>query len=319
MATDKSLKQPLILEPQYRDYVWGGHKLRPNVPGPTAEAWAIYEEDRIAQGPAAGQTLGEVAKEYGKVLLGKRVAARGLRFPLLIKLLDCADWLSIQVHPNDEQARRLEGPDQNGKTEAWYVIEADPGATLLCGIKSGTPKQVIERDVRNGTILDIVQKFEMHTGDSILIQAGMVHALGPGLMVYEVQQTSDITYRVFDWNRPASEGRPLHIEKSLQVIRPDLEPVVIPPLDLGDGEKATLVHSQYFRLELLAAQTRRIEMDTEGETFHALTVLSGRAILEGPDWQVILNRWQSAVVPADCEKYRILPEGNLKMLRSAVD
>ena len=118
--------------------MWGGDRLRPGH-NPTAEAWVIWENDRIETGPLAGKTLGEAAQEFGSALLGQKAVARtGMRFPLLIKLLDCAQWLSLQVHPNDEQALRLEGPGQFGKTEAWHVLEAQAGATLIAGVKPGT-------------------------------------------------------------------------------------------------------------------------------------------------------------------------------------
>lgn len=311
--------QPLRLEPQYRDYVWGGKRLRPDVPGPTAEAWVIYEHDKVIDGPFSGQTLGQVSADYALQVLGSNVAARGKRFPLLIKLLDCAEWLSLQVHPNDEQARRLEGPDQNGKTEAWYIVEAEPGAALLAGVKSGAPKDEFQQSVRDGTIMDWVNKLEMHTGESLLIRAGLIHALGPGLFVYEVQQTSDITYRVYDWGRPATGARPLHIEKSLEVINQSIEPKVNQPPDLSSDGRALLVQSEYFRLLLLETQDRPLLMDTYGESFHALTVLEGSARLRGNEWETTLGQFQSAVVPAACGTYQILPEPQVKLLRSAVD
>ncbi len=127
------MSQPFRLTPEYRDYVWGGDKLRPGIV-PTAEAWAVYENDLIETGPWAGSTLGQVAAEHGESLLGERVLRQtGRRFPLLIKLLDCAQWLSLQVHPNDEQAVKLEGPGFFGKTEAWHVLDAQPGAELIAG------------------------------------------------------------------------------------------------------------------------------------------------------------------------------------------
>jgi mannose-6-phosphate isomerase len=137
MRQEDVLRQPILLEPEYRDYVWGGSRLKPPE-SPIAETWAIYENDRVAEGPMAGKSLGEVTAEQTEALLGSKPAQMtGKRFPLLIKMLDCARWLSVQLHPNDEQAARLEGPDQFGKTEAWYIIEADPCAELLVGLKPG--------------------------------------------------------------------------------------------------------------------------------------------------------------------------------------
>jgi mannose-6-phosphate isomerase len=319
MASQDKINIPFRLETQYRDYVWGGRHLRPDVPGPTAEAWIVYEKARILDGPLTGMTLAEACEENGIMILGQRPLQKGLRFPLLIKLLDCADWLSIQVHPNDLLAQQLEGPDQNGKTEAWHILSADQGAFIYCGIKPGTTKESLKQSILNGQVMDIVEKIVVGTGDSILIRAGMVHALGPGLMVYEVQQAADITYRVFDWNRPASENRPLHTDKALEVIDPSLQSSLVPPPELGDGECTTLVKSEYFHLQAIGAQTQPIEMDTAGETFHALTVLEGRVRLEGSGWEMVLERWQSTVVPAAAGKYRIIPEGGYSLLRAAVD
>jgi mannose-6-phosphate isomerase len=310
--------QAFILEPQYRDYVWGGSRLRPEIV-PTAESWVIYEKDRIASGPLAGLTLAEASEKYGAELLGRRAVLRGTRFPLLIKLLDCADWLSLQVHPNDEQARRLEGPDQNGKTEAWHVVEADPGAALLAGLKPGVSADEASEAVRAGKLLDKMQRLEVKTGDSILIRAGMVHALGPGLMIYEVQQTSDLTYRVWDWDRPAAAGRALHIDKSLAVIDASITGSLVPPpvFEAQEGRQM-LLRGEYFRLDLLTYQERVIWQATHGVSFHAITVLEGQLELSGPGWQLTLGKFESALVPATCPPYLITPKGGYKALLASV-
>src|SRR5512139_3608305 len=152
----------LQLVPEYRDYMWGGQRLRPGTL--TAEAWIVYESDRIVNGPLQGQTLAEAARQLGADLLGQKAVNRtGTRFPLLIKILDCNDWLSVQVHPNDEQARQLEGPDQFGKTEAWHVLEAAEGAQLIAGVKDGTTAGALAAAIRNGTIIDRVQYHSVRT------------------------------------------------------------------------------------------------------------------------------------------------------------
>jgi len=182
MNSDIGIRQPILLEPEYRDYVWGGKRLKPPEE-PIAEMWAVYEQNRIASGRMTGKTLGEAAQEFGETLLGSRpVRETGTRFPLLIKLLDCARWLSVQVHPNDEQAARLEGPGMFGKTEAWYIIEADPGAKLLAGLKPGLTAEELEEAVRGGTIVDWMNHHTVKAGDTIFIRPGTVHALGPGLL-----------------------------------------------------------------------------------------------------------------------------------------
>ncbi len=296
--------RPLRLEPQYRDYVWGGRRLRPQVPGPTAEAWVIYEADRVNSGAHAGRTLGELCRAYPVALLGEQ-SAHYSRFPLLIKLLDCADWLSLQVHPNDEQARQLEGPEENGKTEAWHVLRAEPGAGILCGFRPGTTQETIRAALEGNSILEHVERLDLQGGDTVLIRAGTAHALGPGLLIYEVQQTSDITYRVYDWDRPPSAGRQLHIQQSLRVIDPALRSNVVSQPALETGSAVTLAQSDYFVLRQVAAGPEPAQMDTGGQSFHALTALDGSMRVRGAGWEEALEAWQSLLIPAQLGQYSV--------------
>lgn len=308
----------LQLIPQYRDYIWGGHRLRPTGEL-TAEAWLVYEANRVAAGPWAGRTLAEVAAAEGVALLGQRAVARtGTRFPLLIKLLDAQAWLSLQVHPNDAQAVQLAGPDQFGKTEAWHVLEAAPGAQLIAGVRPGVTAEALATAIRSGTILDCVQYQAISAGDTILLRAGTIHALGPGVLLYEVQQTSDLTYRVFDWNRPVTPQRPLHIEQSLAVIDPTIVVAPMPAPPLGDGERAILIAGDYFTLALLVAATRPVALDTRGESFHALTVIEGEAELMARDERAHLHRFETAVVPAAVGAYQLRPHGPCRVLQAGV-
>lgn len=316
------LRQGFRLNPEYRSYVWGGQKLRPG-PGPTAEAWVVYEKDLIAGGPLAGRSLADAAAALGEDLLGKQAVARtGLRFPILIKLLDCAAWLSLQVHPDNAQAVRLEGPGQFGKAEAWHILEADPGAEILCGLRPGSDPARLEQAVRGGMLLDLMQRLSVHPGDTIYIPPGTIHALGPGLLVYEVQQTSDITYRVWDWNRPAAEGRKLHIEQSLAVA--DLHSRrQAQPLPAGEGFHR-LVNNEFFNLDLLRLPSGATPVDTAGQSFHAWTVTAGRARLSGVGWELELGRLETALVPAACGRYQVAaldensPQEELHLLRASV-
>src|SRR5258707_5533573 len=313
-----SLNSFLKLTPAYRDYVWGGERLRPGH-YPTAEAWVVWEDDVIESGSLAGKTLSEAAAQFGEALLGAKAMSRtGTRFPLLIKLLDCAQWLSLQVHPNDRQAVELEGAGQFGKTEAWHILDAEPDAKLIGGLKPNTSSGVLAESIRNGTIIEHVQYANVKQGDTVFMPAGTLHALGPGLLVYEVQQTSDWTYRVYDWGRPATEKRPLHIEKSIHVTRADFTAPVTPPPTVGDGTQHTLVQCDYFTLELLSAQTNSIDMDTKGETFHAITVIDGKAALLAGNEQVELDKFQTAVVPANVGRYQFKPLKNCRALKSSV-
>ena len=308
----------LKLTPSYRDYVWGGEKLRPGH-YPTAEAWVVWEDDIIESDLLAGKTLGEAAAQFGDALLGAKAMSRtGTRFPLLIKLLDCAQWLSLQVHPNDQQAVDLEGPNQFGKTEAWHILDSEPDAKLAAGLKPNTSPETLAESIRHGTITEHLQYANVKQGDTIFMPAGTLHALGPGLLVYEVQQTSDWTYRVYDWGRVATEKRPLHIEKSIRVTRADFTAPVTPSPSTGDGTRHTLVQCDYFTLELLSAQNHKIELDTHGETFHAITVIEGSAILQTETVSVELDRFQTAVVPAEMRRYQFQPLTNCRALKSSV-
>ncbi len=318
-AHHQEMKAAFGLEPQYRDYVWGGSRLRPGQQ--TAEAWIVFEQDTIRGGALAGRTLAEVAEAYGPLLLGEHVVAMtGLRFPLLIKLLDCAQWLSLQVHPNDEQAERLAGPGHFGKTEAWYVLEADDQAKILAGFKPGADRADWQSAVRNGSILDYAQSVDLHSGDTVFIRPGTLHALGPGLLVYEVQQTSDITYRVFDWNRPASAGRKLHIDESLVVLDPSASGKPVPPPEFSDGAQRTLITCPYFTLAMLMSEHKPLALDPQGQTFHLLTVVEGQAELEGEDWTYPLGSlYQTVVVPAGSGPYQVRASGRTRLLKASVE
>ena len=306
---------PFKLTPTYRDYVWGGKRLRPEA-YITAEAWVVYAEDKVVEGQYAGKTLAEVAELEGEALLGSRVVAQtGKRFPLLIKLLDCARWLSLQVHPNDEQAERLEGPGFFGKTEAWYVIEADEGAQLFSGLRSGVTREDIQNAVGNKAVLDLVECRNVKAGDTIFIAPGTIHALGPGLLIYEMQQSSDLTYRVYDWDRPQTGTRKLHIEQSIAVLDPQAGGNVIPtgsnPAASGRKE---LVSCQYFSLELIADHSGPLPIDIHGKSFSALTTLNGSITVHAAGWSFELGALETLLIPAVSGSYQVEVSNGAKAL-----
>jgi mannose-6-phosphate isomerase len=307
----------LSLEPEYRDYVWGGRRLKP--PRRIAEAWVVHAGNRVRNAPLAGRTLAEVAAQYGAELLGAEPSRRSAgRFPLLLKLLDCREWLSLQVHPDDAQAVRLEGPGAVGKTEAWHILEADPGAELIAGWKPGVARGRISECVGKRDLLDLVQRLPMAGGDTVLIRAGVLHALGPGLIVYEIQQSSDLTYRVYDWDRPAADNRKLHLEQSLAVLDPSaaVRPVRRP--DLRNGERRVLCESEYFRLETIRLQGSARELDPEGESFHLVTVAAGRGEIEAGAAGGALELYETALLPACAGRYSLRAEGEARFLLVSV-
>lgn len=308
---------PFKLTPTYRDYVWGGTRLRPDAPI-TAESWVVYEGDRIATGPYRGQTLADVARQEGIALLGSHALAQtGARFPLLIKLLDCAQWLSLQVHPNDQQAARLEGPGFFGKTEAWYVVEADPQAQLISGFRPGLTQDQVYQGVGNRGILDLVQYHQVRAGDTIFMPPGTIHALGPGLLIYEVQQTSDLTYRVYDWDRPLTGRRKLHIDQANQVLDPAATGEVT-SLPHSPASPHRLVTSRYFALDLWHNPTQPLHIDLQSTSFSALTVLEGDLHLSAPAWSHTLQRFESLLIPAQTGPYQVEPSPTATALHAYV-
>ena len=225
---------PLRFEPIFRRYLWGGRRLtsllgKDTGEGECAESWEIVDhgddQSVVAAGLLAGKTLGELVREHPAELLGE-AHADVRQFPLLLKFLDCNKDLSVQVHPNDAQAARLDPPDL-GKTEAWVIMDAAPGAKVYAGLKRGFDRAALEREVNRGTCALCLHSFEPQIGDCIFIPAGTVHAIGAGLLVAEIQQASDTTFRLFDWNRVDADGNPraLHIEQALEVIDFDRGPV----------------------------------------------------------------------------------------------
>ena len=311
-------KTPFPLAPEYRNYVWGGARLRPKIV-PTAEAWIIYAGNRISSGPDAGSVLAELAEDFGTELLGTRAIARtGNRFPVLVKILDCAQWLSLQVHPNDEQAKKLEGEEFFGKTEAWHVLEVEPKAKLIAGMKPNTTAESLADSIKNGTILDTVQSVEVKEGDTLFMSPGTIHALGPGLLIYEIQQTSDVTYRVNDWGRPETETRKLHIDKALAVSNPKATTSVLRMPQVNDGEVKTLTQCEYFKLETISIEKKTVVLDTMAESFHGLTVIEGQIQVSAGSDAFVLNKFETLLIPAICGAYQIKPLTKSRVLKASV-
>jgi len=224
----------------------------------------------------------------------------------LIKLLDCADWLSLQVHPNNAQAEFWEGPGNFGKMEAWYIVNADSGAQLVGGFKEGTTKEAIARFVGTSGLLDIIERKDLKTGNAILISPGTIHTLGPGSLVYEVQQTSDITYRVYDWDRPMKAGRKLHLEQAADVLDPEAggDLVSMETAHLGEDP---LIACEFFALRVIADNVHAMQCDTRSQSFHCLTMVEGEGIIEGDGWQRRLGKFETLLIPASCGRYHIYP------------
>jgi mannose-6-phosphate isomerase len=310
----------LILEPQYRERVWGGQRLKRSSP-PIGEAWIAHGPSVVSSGLHAGETLDALLAMFGADLAGASVARRfPMRFPILIKLLDCADWLSVQVHPNDEQARRLVGPNEFGKTEAWYFLEAEPGARIMAGVKPDVDRTALGAAIRGGSVRDVAQNVDIRSGDALLIPAGTLHALGPGLLLYEIQQASDTTYRAYDWGRPQSAGRRLHIEESVEVTEP-VGPAdrVHPEIAAGTGA-AQAVGCALFDLDLVrVSPSTPWSSDTLGQSFNVLTVTEGTAEVACGSERVRLGKFETVLVAGSAGSYEVRAAGErVSLLRATV-
>lgn len=287
---------------------------------PIGESWGAFEGNRIAGGPLDGKTLAEACERHGAELLGQPVVDRfGTRFPVLSKLLDTSEWLSVQLHPNDEQARELEGPGQVGKTEAWHLLDVAADAEIILGLERGVDRSAFADAVRAGRTLDVIARQQAVAGDTWFIPAGTVHALGPGLFLYEIQQASDITYRVYDWDRPLSAGRELHLEQAIRCVEPatgQRQTVT----DAAPGEPARLVSCPYFTLDKLGvAKNGNATLDTGGATFHALTAIEGDGRVVAGDGTVEILKYETVIVPASAGSYRVESDGALTVMIASVD
>ncbi|RMF78274.1 MAG: mannose-6-phosphate isomerase [Chloroflexi bacterium] len=313
---------PLLLEPALHTMPWGGRRLQTRLnkslptDDPYGEAWEVHDTARVANGAHVGGLLGDLVHEYGAALIGVgNDPAEG--FPLLAKWLDAKAWLSIQVHPNDEQACELEG-DPRGKTESWYILDAQPGSQLVIGVQPGTTRDLLAQAIRDNRLEEIVVYAEVSAGDVLYIPAGTIHALGPGLLLYEIQQSSDKTYRLYDWGRMGLDGKPreLHIDKGCRVA--NLE--TLPPIQHTAGDKSPtveIVRSVYFTTllhQLNATNGTQIMLDTGGQHFHILTCAEGEAHIDSDEGSVTIGIGQTALIPACIGAYTM--RGTAKVIRS---
>lgn len=303
---------PLLLTPLYRQYVWGGRRFETSLgrtlpPGADfAESWELVDrgtdQSIVAAGPLAGLSLGQLVRERGRELLGRH--APRAAFPLLFKFLDACRDLSVQVHPDDARAALLSPPDL-GKTEAWYVIDAAVGSRIYAGLRSGVDRETLAAALRAGRCEDVMHSFEPRVGDCIFIPAGTVHAIGAGLVVAEIQESSDVTYRLYDWNRVGVDGRsrPLHIEAGLEAVTRfgPVEPVspqaTAAPGEIPGGAAARrLVTCDYFLFDdVRPAGEWAVGGD---DACHFLAVLSGELRLD-PHWQLPrLTKGTCVLLPA---------------------
>jgi mannose-6-phosphate isomerase len=320
---------PLRFEPILRELIWGGrrlgsflHKSIGNA-SDYAESWEVsdYREkvSVVREGPLAGTTLRELVRGRSIELLGTAVGPLD-EFPLLVKFIDANQDLSVQVHPDDEKGRRLAG--DHGKTEAWVILTSEPGSWIYAGLKAGVEPSDLEAAIRSGHVERLLHRFEARPGDSILIEAGTVHAIGSGVLLAEIQQMSDATFRIYDWNRVGPDGTPreLHICEAMESInfrRGPVNPICPKKEDIaGVGSREHLARSPYFALERLNLQ--RTAQVGSYDRFTILMGLDGSAdVVQGGE-KVRLDFGQTLLLPAAVGPCEIVPRGDTVVLTCVV-
>ncbi len=287
------------MNPVFKEYLWGGNKLKEvyekDTPYEiTAESWEIAShkngETTVCGGEDNGLTIKQLVEKYNKKLLGDKIYGSDYRkFPLLIKLIDAKDNLSVQVHPNDEDAARLENGEL-GKTEMWYVMEAEKGAGIICGFKQDVTKEQFRKAIENNTLMDYVNFVECKKGDCFFIPAGMLHAIGRGLLVAEIQQNSDTTYRIYDYDRRDANGnaRELHIDKAVEVTN-------ISKIEVNTqiSKSGILAECKYFTIEKINLHGE-YTIEVSKERFEILIICEGSAIING----ITYKKGDTLLVPA---------------------
>ena len=319
---------PLRFQPFFRDYLWGGRKLQTvlgkELPasGIWAESWEIVDHPEhsslICNGPLAGKKLSQLTLENHQWLFGDEAQSQSL--PLLLKYLDCQRVLSVQVHPDDYYAARMSPPDL-GKTEAWVIIAAEPGAVLYAGLKTGVTPQDLREALESGQVAECLHAIYPQSGDCVFIPAGTVHALGAGLLVAEIQQSSNTTFRLFDWNRVDANGqpRPLHVDQSLEVIDFNSGPRLLQtPLPTDQPGRQRLVACDKFvldRVQALGASRTENAYQLAGDgRLHLITVPAGEATFVWNNTSETASCGQSYLLPASMSEITVQLQPGTLML-----
>lgn len=279
---------------------WAGGRLGAGV----GEVWLAGPASLVDTADGTQRTLDELAAIHGERLVGSRgMAQLGSRFPLLVKVIDAAAWLSLQVHPTDDVAVALYGPGTLGKTEAWLVLDAEPDAMLITGPDPGLDLTALRAAIGSGTMGRAECAVQPGlAGDSYLIRAGTIHAIGAGLLVYEIEQPSDLTFRISDWGRVATAARPVHTVEALKAVDPGAHAV---PLGRAWRLDGGALEVREFRLELLTGDGSEVR-EPSGRSVEIVTAVSGHVELTGDGWREVLEPFQTLVVPAAVPLYGIV-------------
>ena len=334
-----ALNTPLQLSTAFKPKIWGREDLSPiysaseEVDSPVrrkveisggvgkrgeliGEVWVTDYTSRFLNGPVAGLTLGEVSEKYGPALHGR--SWPGTRFPLLAKYVFTSDWLSVQVHPDDAYAR-VHDPGNVGKCEMWYILQADTNAEFLLAIKPGVAKETLKAAFEKGTSRELLERHYAKAGEAIFIPPGTVHALGPGLVLFEVEQNSDLTYRLDDYGRVGLDGkpRPLHLAKGLEVIRTDLPPHrQLPRWEFQEpfGARRYIMACRHFAVEEVLLR-KMASFKSSPQRVEVYSVLEGEGRVENTSGWLGYRTGETWVIPPGAGAYRFVPQQGTRLLK----
>ena len=312
---------PLLFQPNLHPVVWGGYQLHPYKglePShePIGESWEVSvmpnSTSIISNGQYAGQTLDQVISKHPQAILGKSVNEKyGGQFPLLVKLIDAKHDLSIQVHPNDQMAMRQHG--KSGKSEMWYIIKAESGSHIYAGFKKTITPQEYRKHIADGTIVDILAGYPVKAGDAFYLPAGSIHAICGGIMLAEVQQSSDLTYRIYDYNRPGMDGnlRELHTQLALQALDYKANPNYRLEYPNEQNKVHQIIHTNHFDVQIIQATHKIHRNMLKHDSFVISMCLEGNSKLHinSTGQEITLKQGTTTLIPALLADYTIEPTG----------
>ena len=320
-----TVNYPLKFEPILKEKIWGGKKLSQVLNKKTdkiniGESWEISDVDDdisiVSNGDLQGKTLQDLLQSYKENLVGKKVYNQfGNKFPLLIKYIDAKEPLSIQLHPNDTLAKKRH--NSFGKTEMWYVMQADENANLIVGFNKRISKEEYLSHVNNKNLVDSLNFDIVKKGDVYFITTGLVHAIGAGVLLAEIQQTSDITYRIYDWERQDDQGnkRELHTEYAMDAIDLSTQETYKTNYNIELNETSNIIDCQYFTTNILMVD-KNIKIDNSNrDSFIIYMCTDGAGVrIKSLDFEVNLNYGETVLIPASLNNYNILPINTSKLL-----
>ena len=303
---------PLKFKPILKTLVWG------------TESWELSgvmnNESVVAEGPLAGKTIAELTKKYKGQLVGQHVYENtGDEFPMLVKFIDAKQDLSIQVHPNDEVAAARHNGSK-GKTEMWYVIGTQPGAHLLVGLKEKITPEIYEQKVADGTITDVLCRYDIQPGDVFFLPAGRIHAICGGSYIAEIQQTSDLTYRIYDYNRPGLDGKPrqLHTEWAKTAIDYTVYDNYRTEYTREKDEEMQVADCPYFTTNVYDLTLPYAKDLSDIDSFMVVMCLEGSGTLEVDGEEMSIGQGETVLIPADADDICFIPEDGMKVLTSYI-